>query len=188
MKTHSFVSTLPFTILLLLGVYAHAEDGKALAQACIACHGENGVGSAPSWPNLAGQKRDYLVTQITAFRDGERKEPTMLPFVQNLNDTQILALADHYSTLDTPGNAGAKQVNQAGLNVRANCLSCHGVHGKTVNDLWPNLAGQKAQYLLKQLQDFKQGTRYSPIMNVIAGELNEQQMKDVAEYYSQLAY
>ncbi|MFK7731427.1 MAG: cytochrome c [Pseudomonadales bacterium] len=188
MKTHSFLSIVSCLMFVIMGSIAHADDGKALAQTCVACHGANGVSPSAIWPNLAGQKRDYLIKEITAFRDGDRNEPTMQLFVKNLSDSQITALANYYSTMATPGNPAAEDINQAGLNVRANCMSCHGVEGNTVNDLWPNLAGQQAQYLLKQLQAFKQGTRHSPIMNVIANELNEQQMKDVAEYYSQLAY
>lgn len=188
MKPLFFLSSVSFALLLIAGPITHANDGETLAQTCVACHGTNGVAISPIWPNLAGQKQAYLVKEITAFRDGIRKEPTMQVFVKNLSDEQIAALASYYSNLDKPGNPSAENVNQAGLNVRANCLSCHGVQGYTVNDLWPNLAGQKAQYLLKQLQAFKQGTRQSPIMNVIANELNEQQMKDVAEYYSQQAY
>lgn len=188
MKPISFFQSVSLLLLLFAGPLAQAEDGEALAQTCVACHGANGVSSAPIWPNLAGQKHDYLVKEITAFRDGVRKEPTMQAFVKNLSDAQIASLASYYSNMERPGKPTADEVNQAGMNVRANCLSCHGVHGYTVNELWPNLAGQKAQYLLKQLQAFQQGTRQSPIMNVIANELNEQQMKDVAEYYSQQAY
>lgn len=188
MKTNSFFSSLTIILLLLSTPLTLADDGKTLAQTCVACHGINGVSASPVWPNLAGQKSGYLIKQITAFRDGVREEPTMQPFVKNLSDTQIASLAAHYSNMEKPGNPDADEINQAGLNVRANCLSCHGVDGYTVNELWPNLAGQKPQYLLKQLQAFKQGTRHSPIMNVIANELNEQQMKYVAEYYSQLAY
>lgn len=188
MKTISFFPSLSFILLLLAGPVAHADDGEALAQTCVACHGANGVSPSPMWPNIAGQKPGYLIEQITAFRDGDREEPTMKPFVNNLSDAQIASLATYYSNMEKPGKPDADKINQAGLNVRANCLSCHGINGYTVNELWPNLAGQKAQYLLKQLQAFKQGTRHSPIMNVIANELNDQQMKDVAEYYGQLAY
>ena len=72
-------------------------------------------------------------------------------------------------------------------NVRAYCISCHGKHGITVNEEWPNLAGQQKDYLQKQLLAFRDGTRNGPIMQVIAKELNEAQIEAVAEYYSQLS-
>jgi cytochrome c553 len=58
--------------------------------------------------------------------------------------------------------------------------------GKTVNETWPNLAGQNSEYLFKQLMDFSTEKRKSMIMNVIASELNEQQMKEVSKYYEQI--
>jgi hypothetical protein len=58
--------------------------------------------------------------------------------------------------------------------------------GKTVNETWPNLAGQNSEYLFKQLMDFSTEKRKSMIMNVIANELTEQQMKEVSESYQQL--
>ncbi|MGI9288933.1 MAG: c-type cytochrome [Pseudomonadales bacterium] len=163
------------------------ESAKALAQTCATCHGAEGISTSPAWPNLAGQKSAYLFAQIKAIREGARNEPTMLPFVKDLSDEQIEALADYFSSLPGSGNQQAEILNNAGANVRARCVSCHGMQGLTVNE-WPNLAGQKKEYLQKQLHAFRDGSRTAPLMNVIANELSEQQIKDVAEYYSQLAY
>ena len=52
-----------------------------------------------------------------------------------------------------------------------------------MNTEWPNLQGQNSAYLYKQLADFAMGARESMIMNVIASELSDQQMKDVSDYY-----
>ena len=59
------------------------------------------------------------------------------------------------------------------------------MNGITVSSIWANLAGQKEGYLKKQLLDYKYGRREHPIMQVIAGELSDQQIADVAKYYSQ---
>ncbi|MFK8021163.1 MAG: cytochrome c [Pseudomonadales bacterium] len=187
-----FVTTILSSLLLagstLLSVKAVAEDTSALVASCVACHGKDGVSPGGDWPSLAGQQREYLALQLKAFRDGGRKEPTMAAFVNGLSDDQIDSIARHYSELPMPGIAGSESPNNKGMRVRGNCMSCHGVEGKVVNLSWPNLAGQNKNYLLKQLMDFRNGTRHSPIMNVIANEYTEQQLKDVAEYYSQLAY
>ena len=75
------------------------EAGKAKAAVCSSCHGPAGISIAPIWPNLAGQKEQYLVKQIKAFRDGVRQDPTMQPMVGNLSDTDIDNLAAYYSSL-----------------------------------------------------------------------------------------
>ena len=53
---------------------------------------------SPLWPNLAGQKEQYLIKQIKAFRDGTRQDPMMAPMVAVLSDTDIDNLAAYYSS------------------------------------------------------------------------------------------
>lgn len=76
-----------------------AAAGKVRAAACAACHGANGVSSNDLWPNLAGQKEGYLVSQITAFRDGGRKNPMMSPMAAGLSDADIANLSAYYASL-----------------------------------------------------------------------------------------
>ena len=78
-------------------------------------------------------------------------------------------------------------MNQLGKNTRAYCISCHGLSGITVNDQWPNLAGQQQKYLQNQLRAYKNGTREGSVMQVIVKEINDSQITAVAEYYSQLS-
>ena len=76
-----------------------AEAGAAKAAVCAACHGQNGISVNPLWPSLAGQQEAYLAKQIKAFRDGERTDVSMQPFVANLTDQDIEDLAAHYAAL-----------------------------------------------------------------------------------------
>ena len=76
-----------------------AAAGKAKAGLCSACHGPAGLSVNPLWPNLAGQHQAYLAAQIRAYRDGEREEITMQPFVQDLSDQDIEDLAAWYASL-----------------------------------------------------------------------------------------
>ena len=69
-------------------------------QQCAACHGAKGISSNPQWPNLAGQKKRYLILQLKAFRSGERKNSLMNPQAQMLSDEQIQGLAQYYSQLN----------------------------------------------------------------------------------------
>lgn len=86
----------------LLVVTANAADieaGKAKSAVCAACHGSTGISPTPIWPNLAGQKEQYLAAQITAFRDGTRKNAQMAPMVAGLSDDDIANLAAYYASL-----------------------------------------------------------------------------------------
>ena len=81
------------------GVAGDAAAGKAKAAVCAACHGPAGISVNPAWPSLAGQQPVYLAKQIRLFRDGERVELTMQPFVQNLSDQDIDDIAAYYASL-----------------------------------------------------------------------------------------
>lgn len=90
------------TGVALLAATANAGDiaaGKAKSAVCAACHGGEGISPTPIWPNLAGQKEQYLVAQIKAFRDGTRQNAQMAPMVANLSDEDIANLAAFYASL-----------------------------------------------------------------------------------------
>lgn len=89
-----------FTALLFCSTVATAGDieaGKAKSVICASCHGPAGHSVNPLWPNLAGQKEQYLVKQIKAFRDGTRQDPMMAPMVAALSDEDIANLAAYYA-------------------------------------------------------------------------------------------
>jgi len=87
------------SILVLTGSNtALADAPPASAQACVACHGENGVSDNPQWPNLAGQHAGYLAIQLKAFKDGSRSNQAMAPFITGLTDSDIAELAEYYSS------------------------------------------------------------------------------------------
>lgn len=162
------------------------SEAKLLTAGCNACHGESGVSTNTQIPNLAGQKEGYLLAQLKAFRNGTRDNEMLAILLADFTDEQFTTMSKYYASLPFI-KPDAPDVNQTGKNIRSACISCHGMTGKTVNDTWPNLAGQNKEYLFQQLMDFSTKKRKSMIMNVIANELNEQQMRDVAEYYSQQA-
>lgn len=74
----------------------------------------------------------------------------------------------------------------AGQQLSASCQSCHGQKGVSNSPLYPNLAGQKAPYLAKQMRDFKTGKRQDPIMSAMVKSLDEAAINNIAEYYSRL--
>ena len=76
-----------------------AAAGKTKSAACAACHGMDGRGTTPLFPNLNGQKAEYLVRQLVAFRDGVRQDATMAPMAMALTDQDIADLAAYYAGL-----------------------------------------------------------------------------------------
>jgi len=73
---------------------------------------------------------------------------------------------------------------EAGKNKAAMCQSCHGVNGASSNPVWPNLAGQKSAYLIKQLKAFKSGSRNNPIMKGLAANLKENDIENIAAFFA----
>lgn len=72
----------------------------------------------------------------------------------------------------------------AGKAKSATCVGCHGMDGNSVNPEWPNLAGQHAQYIAKQLKDFKAGERKNATMAPMVAALNEQDMENLGAYFA----
>jgi len=87
-------------------------------------------------------------------------------------------LASFSSSIIAAGDA------EAGQTKSATCMGCHGLAGNSAIATFPKLAGQGEVYLLKQLQNFKSGERNNAIMAGVASLLSEQDMMDIAAYYS----
>jgi cytochrome c553 len=80
--------------------------------------------------------------------------------------------------------AGSKEAGQA---KSATCMACHGMDGNSVNPEWPNLAAQHPSYILRQLGAFKAGERKNDLMSPMAMILSDEDMADLAAYYSSQA-
>jgi cytochrome c553 len=102
------MKTMIQSLMILLAIVlipAAAEAGDAAAGAkktttCVACHGKDGISIAPTYPNLACQKEQYIIKSLKAFKSGARNDPMMKPMVAALSDTDIENVAAYYSTLN----------------------------------------------------------------------------------------
>jgi cytochrome c553 len=72
----------------------------------------------------------------------------------------------------------------AGKTKAAVCAACHGPTGRSANDAWPNLAGQKLPYLVKQLKAYRDSTRTNPLMSPMAKTLSDADIEDLAAWFS----
>lgn len=100
--------SVPVCVVLMSGPLLAAGDpaaGREKSQACAACHGPDGNSPAPQFPKLAGQYPDYLVHALTAYQNGERKNPMMQQMAAPLSEQDIKDLAAYYAS-------------QQGLNLR----------------------------------------------------------------------
>lgn len=172
---------------------ADADAGKIKAAMCAGCHGADGNSLTPVWPNLAGQSATYLATQMKDFRDGNRKNAQMSPMAATLTDEDIANLAAYYSSKTVKGGEtkpeyvelGSKIYNGGVEGVMA-CSGCHGPNGAGLEAAgFPQLAGQKVNYVIGQLNSFKTGERKtdtSAMMNDIAAAMSDEQIEAVANY------
>jgi cytochrome c553 len=87
--------------------------------------------------------------------------------------------------LPLAGQAGDPKAAQAQATTL--CAGCHGPKGVSANPLWPNLAGQQEQYLVKQMQDYRDGRRNDPVMAPLAQTLDNKAIEDLAAYFTALS-
>lgn len=101
--TPSLIRAVACMLLVGFGTAAHAagdaKAGSEKARMCEACHGLDGVSKMPEAPNLAGQVQGYLVTQLSAFKAGQRHNEQMSVIVQALSPQEIEDLAAYYSAI-----------------------------------------------------------------------------------------
>ena len=88
----------------------------------------------------------------------------------------------------TPHSVSAQEADvKAGAARAAVCFSCHGKDGVSKNASWPNLAGQNAKYLAKQMKDFREGRRQDPTMEAMARPLSDSDIANISAYYASLS-
>jgi cytochrome c553 len=97
---------------------------------------------------------------------------------------RLLLAAIAGASLILSANVAAAGDAAAGKAKAAVCGACHGPTGTSANPMWPNLAGQKAPYIVKQLKDFKSGARKDPVMAPMAAPLSAQDMENLAAFFA----
>ena len=170
----------------------NADQGKGKSATCAACHGADGNSPAADYPKLAGQHTTYLESSLKAYRDGSRANAIMAGMAAPLSDEDIADLAAYFSTQVT--SAGAVE---ADLVVRGEqlyrfgdsskgisaCAACHGATGAGLSSAgFPSLKGQWAGYSEAQLKAFRDGLRINAMMNGVAKNMSDADIKAVASY------
>jgi cytochrome c553 len=193
----TFVGLMLGAAIFAGSVGARAADvaaGKAKAtEVCAACHGENGISQTENIPSLAGQLDQYVQWQLVYFRAGSRKNEQMQPIVEQLNNDDIRNLGAYFASLTPPKSSKpdddpdlSKKGAQAAAGRR--CASCHGDNFAGTKAV-ARLTGQREEYLVKALHDYKSGVRSGggqAAMADVAYPLNEEEITALAHYLAHL--
>jgi cytochrome c553 len=160
--------------------------GRELSYTCLGCHGIDGYRNAyPDYsvPKLEGQNPEYLASALHDYRKGDRSHLTMHSQASELSDQDIADIAAFFAgkPLTASGKAQGTVPQAATL-----CTSCHGQDGVAVAPLYPSLAGQHHDYLVRALQEYQNGGRKNPIMKSLVASLKPADIAEIAAYFSAL--
>jgi len=178
-------------------------SGETKAALCAACHGPQGNSANPEWPRLAGQSAVYIAGQLKLFRSGVRDNPIMKPLAAALSDQDINDLAVYFEAQTPTGLEADPSYWKSGEAVYLSgdaargvpaCVACHGPVGRgNLAAGYPALRAQQSVYVVKQLNDYASGARYTGanppqtdpnavMMLTLAKRMSPEEIRDVASY------
>ena len=162
------------------------QRGKQISYTCLGCHGVADYKNAyPNYsvPELEGQHPEYLAAALQGYRDGDRAHLTMHSQASTLSNQDIADIASYFAGKPlTPTGKPQGTVPQAAQL----CTSCHGQDGVGITPQYPTLAGQHPDYLERAIEEYKKGGRKNPVMTGMAGQIKEQDIPVIADYFSKL--
>src|SRR5215469_8504308 len=162
------------------------KHGKAISYTCLGCHGIEGYKNAYpmySVPKLEGQRPEYLAAALHEYKSGDRAHLTMHDQASTLSDQDIADIATYFA-----GKPLVSQGKPAGTPPQAAtlCVSCHGQDGVAIAPAYPSLAGQHEDYIVRALTEYKKGGRKNPVMKGFAANLKDEDIAQIAAYFSSL--
>jgi cytochrome c553 len=179
-----------------LGVAPDVAHGLEIFRGCAQCHTPEGAGLASGLvPQIAGQHRTVVIKQLADIRGGNRETILMAPYatVEVIGGVQSVAdVASYIETLEISTDVGKGPGNQFGLGERlyaANCARCHGANGEgDAEDFVPRIHAQHYDYLMRQFQRIRAGTRRNadPEMRAQVEGFSDKETSAVLDYVSRL--
>ena len=181
-------------------ITGNVQAGQAKSEVCVACHGPQGISIAPIFPNLAGQRADFMYWQMVEFK--RNSESPMAPLVADLSDEDMRDLSVYYAGLKPPmPEAGANAVAvDTALAERGEqiyltgnpakgippCQGCHGPdatghvdplradrNGHTPYAAYPALRGQQVAYLETKLAEYRDGKLHDATTDFVMRGIGE---------------
>lgn len=194
----SIAAALGVCLVATLANAATAADQAAAAdrvtKVCQNCHGPNGNSTSATFPRLNGQQADYLTSQLKKFRSHSRDDPHAMAYMwgmaAQLDDNAIAGVASYLAAQkptapQTGGTLSAEGEKIYMEGVEADhvppCAACHGDNGEG-NGEFPRLAGQHADYLKKQMEDFRSLVRTNDIMHANTKDMTDREIEAVVSF------
>ena len=174
-------------LLALLPALASGADAlESRLAGCFACHGEKGQSAASEVPSLGGQPAFYLTIQLFMFREKLRVVEAMNKATQGLSDDDLQKIAETIAKLPPPAPAGDApdpgRMEKARVLAEQNrCNFCHNRNYAGEQNV-PRLAGQREDYLVKALREYKSDRRrgYDTAMADVLYAISDAQIRDLA--------
>ena len=188
---------IPLVVSLLLApLAAHAQvpdfngdakRGHDLAYTCNGCHAianYKNVYPTYSVPKLNGQRPQYLVAALKAYKSGERSHGTMHSQAASMSEQDMADVSAYL--------AGAEVLVESKNDVPADrrpkasevCLACHGTNGVGITPDYPTISGQHRDYLVRALTDYQKGGRKNPVMAGMTANLTREDIEALATFYA----
>jgi len=171
---------------------AQAQTVSAKLMVCAACHGADGNAQLQGAPSLAGQPKIFIENQLVMIREGMRNIPMMQGMLNGVTDDEISAMAVHYAALPLKKPPADRQAALYALGEKKSnemrCGSCH-LPNYVGREQIPRLAGQREDYLLHSMRQFKsnQAIGRDTIMAASLYGVGDDDLKAIAYYLSRLA-
>ena len=193
MRLPRLAPSLLVTAFLIQPVHsADLAAGKEKAELCSGCHGDNGISQMESIPSLAAQPDAFIQWQLVFFRSGTRKNEQMQPIVEPLTNEDIRNLAAYFASLPPPPKKADANPDLSAKGAQAamgrRCGSCHGDNYAGTKAV-ARIAGQREEYLVKALHDYKSSARSGggmAAMADVAYPLSEEEIEALAHYLAHL--
>ena len=175
----------------MLTPWAQAQTISAKLLVCAACHGADGNAQLPGAPSLAGQPKIFIENQLVMIREGMRSIPMMQGMLDGVSDDEISAMAAHYAKLPVKKPPVDRQAALYALGEKKSndmrCGICH-LPNYVGREQIPRLAGQREDYLLHSMRQFKsnQAVGRDTIMAASLYGVGDDDLKAIAHFLSRL--
>ncbi|TYK66545.1 c-type cytochrome [Colwellia echini] len=140
---------------------------------------------APMAANLSDEDMADLAAHFSSLPNVNEQAAASSGPAESTGSTVAASPAGNVEIVSsTPAAAIYQGDVAAGKSKSAACAACHGADGNSLAPIYPVLAGQSANYLAKQLEDFKSGDRKDPVMAGMVAGLSPEDMHDLAAYFA----
>ena len=171
------------------------QGANVATTACAACHGTNGISTAPGIPNLAGQRTAYLYRVLQNYQSRDRRNDAMNNAIGFLNEEALLAVSAYYASLaparpaksaENPAEAATIEGGDPFAGIRDDlkkCGRCHGEYGNATASGMPNLSAQSPEYFVTSMLAYVEGGRDHKLMGKLASGLDEATLDRMGVFY-----